>query len=99
MNKEHKYKDKDEYKDNYKDKDADRITESLTVCYIFGILVTQAFPRHPLTPPPSLGGHSKSFHLKKKFTQKNFTPKICYQKKFDPKNFHRKIFQPKNLHK
>ena len=42
MNKEHKYKDKDEYKDNDKDKDAERITESLTVCYIFGILTTQA---------------------------------------------------------
>ena len=40
MNREHKYKDKDEYKDNDKDKDAKRITESLTVCYIFGILVT-----------------------------------------------------------
>ena len=35
MNKEHKYKDKDEYKDNDKDKDAERITESLTVCPIF----------------------------------------------------------------
>ena len=34
MNKEHKYKDKDEYKDNDKDKDAERITESLKVCYI-----------------------------------------------------------------
>ena len=43
MNKEHKYKDKDEYKDNDKDKDAVRITESLTVCYIFRILMTQAF--------------------------------------------------------
>ena len=43
MKNEHKYKDKDEYKDNDKDKDAERITESLTVCYIFGILVTQAF--------------------------------------------------------
>ena len=39
MNKEHKYKDKD----NDKDKDAERITELLTVCYIFGILTTQAF--------------------------------------------------------
>ena len=47
MNKEHKYKDKDEYKDNDKDKDAERITESLTVCYIFGILVTQAFQAEP----------------------------------------------------
>ena len=45
MNKDHKYKDKDEYKDNDKDKDkdAERITESLRVCYIFGILTTQAF--------------------------------------------------------
>ena len=43
MNKEHKYKDKVKYKDNDKDKDADRITESPTVCYIFGILTTQAF--------------------------------------------------------
>ena len=45
MNREHKYKDKDEYKDSDKDKDkdAERITESLTVCYIFGILMTQAF--------------------------------------------------------
>ena len=42
MNKGHKYKDKFEYKDNDKDKDAKRITESLTVCYIFGILMTQA---------------------------------------------------------
>ena len=43
MNMEHKFKDKDEYKDNDKDKDAVRITESLIVCYIFGILRTQAF--------------------------------------------------------
>ena len=43
MNKEHKYKDKDEYKDNEKDKDAEIITQSLKVCYIFGILMTQAF--------------------------------------------------------
>ena len=41
MNKEHK--DKDEYKDNDKDKDTERITESLIVCYIFGMLMTQAF--------------------------------------------------------
>ena len=34
-----KYKDKNEYKD----KNAERITESLTVCQIFGILMTQAF--------------------------------------------------------
>ena len=39
MNREHKYKDKDEYKD----KDGEKIIESLTVCYIFGILMTQAF--------------------------------------------------------
>ena len=43
MKREHKYKDYDEYKDNDKDKDAERITESLTVCYIFRILITQAF--------------------------------------------------------
>ena len=47
MNREHKYTDKDEYKDNDKDNDKDKvaeiITESLTVCYIFRILVTQAF--------------------------------------------------------
>ena len=43
MKKENKYKDKHEYKDNDKDKDAERITESLTVCSIFGILMTQAF--------------------------------------------------------
>ena len=43
MNKEHKYKGKDKYKDNDKDKDAEIITKSLTVCYIFGILMTQAF--------------------------------------------------------
>ena len=43
MNREHKYKDKDEYKDNDKDKEAERVTESLTVCYFFGIPMTQAF--------------------------------------------------------
>ena len=43
MYKEHKYKDQDEYKDNDKDKDVERTTESLTMCYIFGILMTQAF--------------------------------------------------------
>ena len=43
MNREHKYKDKDKHKDNDKDKDAEIITESLTGCYIFGILMTQAF--------------------------------------------------------
>ena len=43
MNREHKYRDKDECKDNDKHKDAERITESLTVCYISGILMTQAY--------------------------------------------------------
>ena len=49
MNRERKYKGKDKYKDNDKkkdndkDKDAEGITESLTVYYIFGILMTQAF--------------------------------------------------------
>ena len=38
-----KDKDKDNDKDKDKDKDADRITETLLVCYIFGILMTQAF--------------------------------------------------------
>ena len=42
-NREHKYKDKDEYKDNDKDKDTERTTESLSVCYIFGIGTTRAF--------------------------------------------------------
>ena len=57
MNKEHKYKDKDEYKDNDKDKDAERITESLTVCYIFGILTTQAFQVWWWIPPPGQPHH------------------------------------------
>ena len=35
MNREHKYKDKDEYKDNDKDKDAERITESLNSVLYF----------------------------------------------------------------
>ena len=52
MNRKHKYKDKDEYKDNDKDKDTERITESLTVCYIFGILMTQAFQIWWWIPPP-----------------------------------------------
>ena len=50
MNEEHKHKDKDEYNDNDKDKDAERTTESLTVCYIFGILMTQAFQVWSLLP-------------------------------------------------
>ena len=54
MNMEHKYKDKDEYKDNDKDKNkgAKRITETLTVCYIFGILMTR--PVQPSTAQYSL---------------------------------------------
>ena len=38
----HKYKDKDNYKyeDKDKDEDAKTITGTLTVCYIFGILMT-----------------------------------------------------------
>ena len=43
MNREHKCKDKDEYKDNDKDKDAEGMTETIAVCYTFGILTTQAF--------------------------------------------------------
>ena len=35
MNKEHKYKDKDEYKDNDKDKDVERTTESLREAVIY----------------------------------------------------------------
>ena len=38
-----KDKDNDKDKDKDKDKDADRITETLLMCYIFGILMTQAF--------------------------------------------------------
>ena len=43
MEKDHKYKDIDNYKDNDKDKDAEKITETQTMCYILGILMTQAF--------------------------------------------------------
>ena len=39
----YRYRQKYRYKDNDKDKDADRLTETLLVCYIFGILMTQAF--------------------------------------------------------
>ena len=49
-------KDKDDYKDenndNDKDEDAKRITETLTVCYIFGILIqcsTTQYRQVPLT--------------------------------------------------
>ena len=38
---EHKYKDKDNYKYKDKDGDAKTITGILTVCYIFGILMTR----------------------------------------------------------
>ena len=46
MAKEHKYKDKDNYKDEDKDKDkkTKRITERITVSYIFRILMTPAPP-------------------------------------------------------
>ena len=59
MAKEHKYKDKDDYKDKDKDKekDAKRITETLTVCYIFGILMTN--PVQPSTAQYSLAGLHK----------------------------------------
>ena len=40
---EDKDKDKDNDKNNDKDKDAKNITETLILCYIFGILMTQAF--------------------------------------------------------
>ena len=47
MKKEHKCKDKDDYKDYDKEKDAKRIIETpgllVGVCYILGILMTQAF--------------------------------------------------------
>ena len=45
MAKEHKYKDKDNYKD--KDKNTKRITETITVSYIFQIVMTR--PVHPST--------------------------------------------------
>ena len=40
MAKEHKYRDKDSYKDKDKDKNTKRITETITVSYIFRILMT-----------------------------------------------------------
>ena len=44
MKKEQKCKDEDDYKDyDDKEKDAKRIIETLGVCYILGILMTQAF--------------------------------------------------------
>ena len=42
MEKDHKYKDTDNYKDNDKNKDAEKIKETQTMCYILGILMTQA---------------------------------------------------------
>ena len=49
MAKEHKYKDKDNYKEKEKDKDKNtkRITETITVSYIFWILMTR--PVQPST--------------------------------------------------
>ena len=52
MAKEHKYKDKDEDEDKDKDKDAKTLTGSLTLCYIFGILMTG--PIQPRTAQYSL---------------------------------------------
>ena len=60
--KEHKYKDKDDYKDKdkdkekEKDKDAKTMTGTLTVCYIFGMLMTrqvQPSTAHFSLVPPS----------------------------------------------
>ena len=91
MNKEHKYKDKDEYKDNDKDKDAERITESLTVCYIYGIkhskndggylpMVNLLSPLSPLSPPAP--ARSQTHNTQKissanylKLRSKTFSPK------------------------
>ena len=82
MNWEHKYKDKDEYKDNDKDKDAERITESLTVCYIFGILMTQAFQVWWWIPPPGQPHHPRHptksvFSFSKYFPSTFFFKRIC----------------------
>ena len=43
MKKEQKCKDEDDYKDYDKEKDGKRIIETLGVCYILGILMTQTF--------------------------------------------------------
>ena len=61
MAKEHKYKDKDDYKDKDKDKEKDKdkgaktMTGTLTVCYIFGILMTRqvqpSTAQYSLEPP------------------------------------------------
>ena len=57
-----KYKDKYKYKDNDKHKDVKRITESLTVCYIFGILTPHAIQVWWWIPPL----------FQKKIKKKNF---------------------------
>ena len=51
MKKEQKCKDEDDYKDYDKEKDAKRIIETLGVCYILGILMTQAFQVWWWKPP------------------------------------------------
>ena len=56
----HKYKDKDNYKyeDKDKDEDAKTITGILTVCYIFGILMTRqvqpSTAQYSLEPPSTV---------------------------------------------
>ena len=72
MNKEHKYKDKDKYKDNDKDKDAERITESLTVCYIFGILSKNDFVYIPLVNLLSASAPQPLARSQTHLTQKKF---------------------------
>ena len=58
MAKEQKYKDKDDYKDKDKEKDAKKITETLPVCYIFGILMTRpvqpSTAQYNLVPPSAV---------------------------------------------
>merc|ERR1712012_1194972 len=82
-----KMKKEGEYKDNDKDKDAKRITESLTVCYIFGVLTTQAFHFHR---------HFHSHLHRSKFSKKNSKKK--FQKKIS-KNFFLNKFFKKNSKK
>ena len=61
----HKYKDNDNYKyedeDKDKDEDAKTIPGTLTVCYIFGILMTR--PVQPSTAQNSLARCSNVFKL------------------------------------
>ena len=59
----HKYKDNDNYKyeDKGKDEDAKTIPGTLTVCYIFGILMTR--PVQPSTAQNSLAMCSNVFKL------------------------------------